>query len=1336
MPSLDNFLKQNVSGPVNKIFLASYIRDIATADNKWKAIGKTILSITAWSSHLVLPVSFVAAWVGMGRAIRAILHDTGSLDAALNRLSKIQGLQRTFTPLLGGLNAAKQRVAELAQFTARSRLFKFEEVGEASHKLEVFTRGTYSGTEALGEIQNAAVNSGNGITEVADAVGRFYANLREGAPITDASEQLREMGVISNQTADFLDNLQKSGAGTQQIFAELKASLAGAKPAGAGEDLATVQQRHAEASENLKRQFGGAFTRDDITNTKNYTDAMNAIAPAIGRVSSFASIFVNALSTVKSSIARAAAESPALRGALEGISKLLIVTTVAAGIFGAIKLPVILAGWASGITATTGLLGGLRVALIGISAVSGVLAGVAVAVYATGVFMNYRKEQERLAQETRDLAQAHLETQAAIDAQIASAQTLQQMNEALADSMAKIIDLEKQRRDILAKPLSNQTAQQLEDVDKAIAEAKSKQATAAKESLAGLTGPAKEEFITQQVQRTRELRRGAYEAAITTAAPEGRLEIMRRREADLQEEQRQAEEGLAARKDVELKRAEITDRLTEAQTKQAAAEERVGAAQDAIKQFGRSPRRDQMVREANEAHRAARKEVEGLQAEHAKAGIQAPEGTSVFAEEMARRIYLMRQSRVEVKNWNQEEAKRLETSALAGTNERQRREIMSGGTPIVAPKAQEKITALKAELATLEAPPPIKVRTEADTTRIDALKAELRSLEAPTIKASFEADVGKIHALKTELATLEAPTVKVRTEADTTKIDALKTELATLEAPTVRVRTEADTARIDALKAELLSLEAPTVKVRTEADTARIDALKAELQTLEAPTIKVRTEADTTRIDALKSELAMLEATTVKVRTEADTARIDALKAELRSLEAPTVKVRTEADTARIDALKAELVTLEAPTVKVRTEADTARIDALKAELATLEAPTVKVRTEADTARIDALKTELTTLEAPTVKVRTEADTARIDALKSELASLEAPVPIKVRTEADTARIDAIKTELATLEAPPPIQIRTEADTTKIDALKTELASLESPTVKVRTEADTARIDALKAELASLEAPPLIKIRTEADTAKIDALKAELASLESPAAIKIRTESDVARIDKLKADLAKLEGPDVTPKIQTPAAEAKIAALKSQISDLSKPVGGTGITGTGQDIFNWQYYAEQQRQKERNLPQLAEETQQQRAARMALEREQRVQTETQNLTLREHAIRRGEEGTVTPARSAIADQLADTKAFGEHFEEQISLGFSKAKATQRAIALTADELKQNTNLTGLPQIADSLTRIGGGGGVYAPDGDPRVRLQERLNKLVEDSNNYLQAIAAKEGGVE
>ena len=165
----------NVEGTWGKVFGVGIVAGIMKADG---ALGKLRAGLTGLLS-LALPFNRVLGlglFKGMKTGIQAVLRDTGSLEAALNRLTQIQGLQRVFAPLVGGIDAAKRKVAELVSFQSKSP-FTLGDVGAGAKTLQTGTRGAFSGTKDLATVGDAAAASGNTFADASEAVTSFYESL-------------------------------------------------------------------------------------------------------------------------------------------------------------------------------------------------------------------------------------------------------------------------------------------------------------------------------------------------------------------------------------------------------------------------------------------------------------------------------------------------------------------------------------------------------------------------------------------------------------------------------------------------------------------------------------------------------------------------------------------------------------------------------------------------------------------------------------------------------------------------------------------------------------------------------------------------------------------------------------------------------------------------------------------------------------------------------------------------------------------------------------------------------------------------------------------------------
>ncbi len=94
-------------------------------------------------------------------------------------------------------------------------------------------------------------------------------------------------------------------------------------------------------------------------------------------------------------------------------------------------------------------------------------------------------------------------------------------------------------------------------------------------------------------------------------------------------------------------------------------------------------------------------------------------------------------------------------------------------------------------------------------------------------------------------------------------------------------------------------------------------------------------------------------------------------------------------------------------------------------------------------------------------------------------------------------------------------------------------------------------------------------------------------------------------------------------------------------------------------------------------------------------------------------------------------RLEDQQAFLTKFNE-LRGQFGEPEAAQRAIESRKTQLMEEAPIATAP-VASSLTRIGGGGGVSGPTGDPIVRINQRMATLQGDFLPFLRSIDQKAG---
>lgn len=648
---LQKNVKENLTGKVAKGFIAFDVANLALSENKFKAIRDIIRDVVF--NRVVQGFFGGALFLGMTKAIRTIVRDTGSLDAALRRLSQIQTLRSLFAPLVGGVNAAKTKVAELQNFAASKKL-NLGDAAEAARQLQVVTKGGFSGVQALEKVADAAEATGNSMVGVANAAGDLHAELESGASISGTVEQLRQMGVVTQDEADKLDILQESGASASTVFDAFNKSLdkfsGGAKQA--ADNIDHVNAAYEAASANLQVKFGSAFVESDVQNTKNYTDAMLAVAPAVERVSSLFSILSGGFSNVKSGIVKAAAENAFFRTSIEGVVYALTALVTVGGLIGGVTLGTTLFGWATAAVgaagAATTVAGAFGNAALAAGLITtGVGAIAATAIIAAGVMREFSKAIDKSSQALLDFEKANNQASTAISTQISTAKTLTEQHDALAAALDREAEsqdqLNKARKEsrgfigfITGAPKPEETAETILEVDR-------KNVKRAKAQKLG-PGPSEQDIALKKLERDRQLEEAAFQQKLQQAPPEQRSVLLGKRSTELAARAKLGAVGDEARIAREREQNEASRQKQIAEKDRKAAKNRIDAAKAQLDEVSNQP--DQPAIAAAEAakdaaesdFRKADNRFKLAEKRGKQAGANAPTGTSVALEQQKQNL--------------------------------------------------------------------------------------------------------------------------------------------------------------------------------------------------------------------------------------------------------------------------------------------------------------------------------------------------------------------------------------------------------------------------------------------------------------------------------------------------------------------------------------------------------------------------------------------------------------------------------------------------------------------------------------------------------------------------
>lgn len=185
----------------------------------------------------------------------------GKLGSIFSGAFKFETQTAQFKTLIGDIDEARAHMADLKAL-GDTPPFSLDDFAAASRSLMVMTDGALGYKKSLEMIGDAAAATGRPVEEMGQAVGRLYAFIRDGQPISRAVTQLRNMGVITPEVAQRLQDMQEAGASSVEIWSEVEAQLARYNGAmketeQTGEGLmGAIKSRW----ENFVRQFGEAFS--------------------------------------------------------------------------------------------------------------------------------------------------------------------------------------------------------------------------------------------------------------------------------------------------------------------------------------------------------------------------------------------------------------------------------------------------------------------------------------------------------------------------------------------------------------------------------------------------------------------------------------------------------------------------------------------------------------------------------------------------------------------------------------------------------------------------------------------------------------------------------------------------------------------------------------------------------------------------------------------------------------------------------------------------------------------------------------------------------------------
>lgn len=144
----------------------------------------------------------------------------GAID--MNAALETSTLQ--FTTLMGNSDAARKHVEGLFDFAAKTP-FETGPIIEASRIMRTFGGAALDTKENLTTFGDAAAATGSDIGEVGMWMSRAYANIQAGRPFGEAAQRLSELGILTPDVRNKLEDMSKAGKSSGEIWGSLTGSL-------------------------------------------------------------------------------------------------------------------------------------------------------------------------------------------------------------------------------------------------------------------------------------------------------------------------------------------------------------------------------------------------------------------------------------------------------------------------------------------------------------------------------------------------------------------------------------------------------------------------------------------------------------------------------------------------------------------------------------------------------------------------------------------------------------------------------------------------------------------------------------------------------------------------------------------------------------------------------------------------------------------------------------------------------------------------------------------------------------------------------------------------------
>ncbi len=213
--------------------------------------------------------------VNLAVAIPQFFANTAKEAVALNQ--QWENFTARFNTLLDGAGAAQVRLDELQEFAVATP-FNLDEIVAASVQLEGMGASALSTGDNLRLLGDAVAASQAPFENVLLHVGRLFNALQSGRPFGESAAELTQLGLISGDTINKMQAMQKAGEDGQKVwdfFAQTLDKQVGGAMAEMAKTFTGTMSNIEDFRDTLIRTGGEPFFEEVRDSAKQFLDLLN-----------------------------------------------------------------------------------------------------------------------------------------------------------------------------------------------------------------------------------------------------------------------------------------------------------------------------------------------------------------------------------------------------------------------------------------------------------------------------------------------------------------------------------------------------------------------------------------------------------------------------------------------------------------------------------------------------------------------------------------------------------------------------------------------------------------------------------------------------------------------------------------------------------------------------------------------------------------------------------------------------------------------------------------------------------------------------------------------------